>query len=172
MAALLVGTLPVGVCIAQGDVQSGIPLQVFLRNYLKDGSSSEDTTTRYSIAPVALHDSMQVILVYITGRRWCGSGGCTALLLKPEGSSSFKVIDRFTLVRLPIRILPSETNGWHDLAVWVEGGGVSPGYAAVLRFDGRKYPTNPSTAPAFNSAGLPDTAITLPLKEDGAFLYQ
>jgi hypothetical protein len=39
-------------------------------------------------------------------------------------------------------------HGWHNLGVWVGGGGIQPGYEAELRFDGKKYPGNPSVPPA------------------------
>jgi hypothetical protein len=92
-----------------------------------------------------------------------------ALLLKPIGSS-FEVIDRFTLVWLPIRVLPSKTNGWNDLAMRVQGGGILRGYTAVLKFDGHKYPTNPSVAPKL-PAELADAGMEVPLKAEGAPVY-
>jgi hypothetical protein len=145
-------------------------LRTFLQGYLKGPDPTVDRTTRYSTAPVSLDNGTQMELIYLSGQRWCGSGGCTALLLEADGSS-FKVIEKFTLVRLPIRVLPNLTNGWHDLAMWVQGGGIS-GHAAVLRYDGSKYPSNPSVAPATQSAGPPDSGLDLPLKRDGELLYQ
>lgn len=50
--------------------------------------------------------------------------------------------------RLPIRLLTTTTNGWQDLAVSVSGGGIRPGYEVKLAFDGKKYPSNPTIAPA------------------------
>ena len=41
-------------------------------------------------------------------------------------------------------MLSHRTNGWRDLSVLVAGGGIIPGYQAVLQFDGRAYPSNPS----------------------------
>jgi hypothetical protein len=107
-------------------------------------------------------------LVYISGDTWCGSGGCFAVLLKADGSS-FEVVQTFTLARLPIRVLPSVTNGWHDLALWVRGGGV-PGRVAILRYNGSKYPSNPSMAPALKSNELP-IGTDLPLEQSGYLLY-
>jgi hypothetical protein len=107
-------------------------------------------------------------LAYISGQRWCGSGGCAAFILERD-HSSFRVIQEFSLARLPITVLPNRTNGWHDLAMWVRGGGITSPYIAVLRYDGSKYPTNPSTAPALQSAE--NTGRELPLKENGDLLY-
>lgn len=107
-------------------------------------------------------------LVYISGDEWCGSGGCFAVLLEPNGLS-FKVIQKFTLARLPIKILPSLTHGWHDLAMPVQGGGIS-GHVAVLQYNGSKYPSNPSMAPPLKSNDLPSGA-ELPLQQFGDLLY-
>jgi hypothetical protein len=53
-----------------------------------------------------------------------------------------------SIVQLPIRLLPTSTRGWRDIGVTVAGGGINPGYMARLRFDGRRYPSNPSVPPA------------------------
>jgi hypothetical protein len=44
----------------------------------------------------------------------------------------------------PIRVLNTKTNGWHDLAVRVQGGGVVHAYEAELPFNGKSYPISPS----------------------------
>lgn len=149
-----------------GDTQ----LRLFLQKYLQRYPPVLAQGLRYSAASVSLDgDSKRQYLVYLASRWWCGSGGCTALLLEPSGSS-FKVIERFTLARLPIVVLPSETNGWHDIAMPVQGGGIIDGYVAILRFDGHKYPSNPSMAPRL-SEKLADTGVQVPLKEEGDPLH-
>jgi hypothetical protein len=45
-------------------------------------------------------------------------------------------------------VSPHRRNGWNDLIVFVSGGGIQPGYYAVLPFDGKKYPENPTIEPA------------------------
>jgi hypothetical protein len=62
--------------------------------------------------------------------------------------TSYKVISHTTIVRLPIRALRTRTNGWRDIGVFVQGGGIQPGYEAALPFDGAKYPSNPTVPPA------------------------
>jgi len=72
---------------------------------------------------------------------------CSSLVLEPKGSS-FKVITRTTITRLPIRVL-SEKNKWlARFGGLGRGGGIRPGYEARLRFNGKKYPSNPSGPPA------------------------
>ena len=68
------------------------------------------------------------------------------MILVPEGES-YKVITKTTVTELPIRVLSTKTNGWHDLGVWVKGG-PHPGFEAKLKFNGKKYPSNPSVPPA------------------------
>lgn len=43
------------------------------------------------------------------------------------------------------------THGWHDLGVLVVGGGVTAGYEARLRFDGHRYPENPTVPPTIRA---------------------
>lgn len=113
--------------------------------------------------------SPRQVIVYLAGPGWCGTGGCTALLLDPKGTT-FTVIDRFTLARLPIRVLPSTTNGWHDIAMPVEGGGAIGEHLAILRFNGREYPNNPSMAPRLGKESA-DLGMEIPLSARGALVY-
>jgi hypothetical protein len=119
-------------------------LKTFLRSSFADAI---DPTTRYTAASVNLGGAARVLIVYVTGRSWCGTGGCTTLILAPRASSC-KVISVVTVTRLPIRVLTTKTNGWYDISVWVEGGGIQTGYEAKLRFDGKTYPRNPTVRPA------------------------
>lgn len=124
------------------------PLKAYLRSYLSPGAGLPDPTTRITAVTVKTDGGKnKEYIVYVSGSRWCGSGGCTMLILEPIGSS-FKVLGRVTIVQLPIRLLPSMANGHPDIGVRVQGGGVRSGYEAVLSFDGASYPTNPSIPPA------------------------
>jgi len=150
----------VAVAIAAASVWSGlaqersqrgatqrVALEEFLRDYVKD-PDYDYKATRYFAAFVNLRDGKsQQVIVYFTDRYSCGSGGCTTLILEPSGTS-FRVVTALTVVRLPIRVLNTRSNGWHDISVWVQGGGIQPGYQAKLSFDGETYPRNPSTPPA------------------------
>jgi hypothetical protein len=123
-------------------------LKDFLQNYLEISTQNDDRSTKYLYAFVDLDgDGLDEAIVYVTDQEWCGSGGCTTLILAPEGSW-FRVITKITITHPPIRILPIKTNGWFDISVWVQGEGIQPGYEAELCFDGETYPTNPSVPPA------------------------
>lgn len=69
------------------------------------------------------------------------------LVLDPDGQT-YRVVTQLAPVRLPVRALSSQRNGWRDIGVWVGGGGIIHGYEATLTFDGRTYPDNPTVVRA------------------------
>lgn len=141
-------------------------LKSFLKEYLKRYPPLLAQGLHYSAASVSLDGpSEREYFVYLASRWWCGSGGCAALLLEQQGPS-FRVLERFTLARLPIVILPSKSNGWHDISMLVQGGGTTYGREVILRYDGHRYPSNPSMAPEL-PAKLAGQGTVLPLREQG-----
>lgn len=138
-------------CMGQSDSYSPTPgdvasLAAFLQEYAEDDIL--DPSTSYFDAWVDLnHDDRPEVVVYITGRTWCGSGGCFLLVLRSDGAS-YKVVSTMTLVRLPVRLTASTSNGWRNLSVRVAGGGIVEPYDAELAFDGIAYPSNPTVEPA------------------------
>src|SRR6266436_4416791 len=119
-------------------------LKRFLQEYVRLSHLEDDKATRYFHASVDLNgDGKKEVIVYLMGRWWCGSGGCPTLILERE-ADSYKVVTRTTVTRPPIKVLPTISNGWRSISVWVQGGGIRPGYEAELPFDGRTYPSNPS----------------------------
>jgi hypothetical protein len=132
-------------------------LKLFLQKF-DDGKR-----TRYVAAFHDLNDDgMPEAIVYLVGNEWCGSGGCNTLILARD-ATSWKIVTNITITSPPIRILANKSNGWHSIGVWVQGGGIQPGYEAELRFDGQTYPRNPSTPPARRVEGEPagETVILL-----------
>jgi len=97
-------------------------LKSFLQTYLKSSPPSEwDRTTRYVRAFFDLDgDGKPEAIVYVSGRAWCGTGGCRMLILQRNGSS-FQVVARTTVTRPPIRVLETSTHGWRDVSVGVAG---------------------------------------------------
>ena len=130
-------------CLSQA--QSSPALIRFLQDYV--GSSGQSRDTEYTAALVDLRDKgTKEVIVYLSADGWCGTGGCTMLILAPK-DNSYELITKIPIVRLPIRVLTTKTNGWHDISVVVGGGGLSA-YETKLSFDGSSYPENPSIAPA------------------------
>jgi hypothetical protein len=123
-------------------------IRSFLADQFRKEDSTPDKTTRYNLVLVDLNgDGKPEAVVYVSGNSWCGSGGCNMLVLYKQ-KSKYTIVGDTTITRLPIRVLSTKKNGWHDLSVFVAGGGILPGYNAKLSFDGREYPENPSAPPA------------------------
>lgn len=101
-------------------------------------------------------DKKPEIFIYATGRETCGSGGCNLYVLSPKGAG-YQIVMRVSVAQLPIRRLATSTRGWRDLGVFVSGGGAEP-HEARLRFNGKRYPGNPSMAP---SSGDPAGEVVL-----------
>src|SRR5262245_59701953 len=96
VAILALYMLPVAGGLLQPAVQNISPrverLKRFLQGYERNPVSHAKRTTRYAAAFVHLDDDgKEEAIIYLIGPRWCGSGGCSLLILKPNGSS-FKVI--------------------------------------------------------------------------------
>ena len=110
--------------------------------------SGEDPRLRYSVAFTDLNgDGKDEAIVYVTGNHVCGSGGCDLTIYTPAGRS-WRTVTQMSISRPPIGVLSTSTHGWRDIAVYVAGGGILPGYEAQLKFNGQSYPSNPSVAPA------------------------
>jgi len=121
-----------------------------------------DTPLRYSAAFAHLNDTKNVyVIVYVEGRLWCGSGGCPLVIFVRDGKS-WKEISETSITRPPICVLSQKSHGWNSIGVWVEGGGILPGYMAGLPFDGKKYPSNPSVPPAFHVKSGSACEIVMP----------
>lgn len=91
-------------------------------------------------------DGHKDALVLLQNPSWCGTGGCTLLIF--EGcKGSFRFVSRSSLIRSPLLVSDAKTMGWRDLVVVVSGGGLAPKKVA-LKFNGRKYPLNPSVQKA------------------------
>ncbi len=145
--APFVGVMCVAVsCLAQSASETHAESQKdSLKNFLQSyvGPATEGAkTTRYSSALVDLGDDRTLqVIVYLTSGGWCGSGGCTMLVLDPKGSS-YKVVARIPTVRLPIWVLTTKSNGWHDIRVSRR--------VPVLTFDGKAYRSSPSASSRLN----------------------
>jgi hypothetical protein len=136
-----------GPALGQDNVQAGrdASLKKALRAWDKD---DDDRSVRYIVGFYDLNgDGKDEAIAQLLNSSWCGTGGCTTLVLVRRGDS-WRVISDISVVQLPIRVLARTSHGWHSLGVWVQGGGIQPGYEAEIPFDGRKYANNPTLPPA------------------------
>lgn len=170
------GVLSSSECVAGQPRPPTATEELSLKSFLQDYFGSRRKIapyrpTRYAAAFVKLgEDNKEKAIVYMMGDDWCGSGGCSTYILDPQGAS-FRVISAMTIVHLPIRMLDSQTHGWHDLGVWEQGGGILPGYEALLPFNGTKYPGNPSMPPARRLHGKAKGTMVIPTTAEGTPLF-
>jgi len=134
----------------------------FLQGYIRKAHLPPGQAAFASAEVAVGAGRLEEVLVYLEGQDWCGSGGCTMLVLAPA-RGAFTIIGRTTLVRLPIRVLPENSNSRADLAVHVQGGGILNAYEARLRFNGENYPSNPTVPPASRIAGAVQSHPAIPL---------
>ncbi len=174
LSQVVCSTLLIMTCVGQGREQaaaespvSETSLRNFLRWYLRIAACSEDLTTKYSASWVDLNgDGSREAVVYITGRKWCGSGGCTMLVLTRE-KAGYRVVTKIPITRPPIRVLSETSHGWRKIGVWMEGGGIQPGYEAELRFDGRTYQLVASIPPAGRLANKTEGEVVVSSAQEG-----
>lgn len=141
-----------GQCLASAGISpqegSTEKLRDFLRSYLNQGGGQPDRTTRVSIISTPLQsEAAKEQIVYVTGRGWCGSGGCTLLILEPS-ADTFKVLGDLSAVQLPVKILPGFKNGHPSISVRARGIKVGSEYRMKLSFDGGNYPSDATLPPA------------------------
>lgn len=86
------------------------------------------------------NDGEKEIFVGFNGMDFCGNAGCDAYLLSHDGD----VITKFTIVQYPIIISDSKSkDNWQDLIV------KSRGVDYLVKWNGKKYPSNPSMEPKY-----------------------
>lgn len=111
-----------------------------------DGGSSSEPF-RYHYNTIDLNgDGKLDALVDISSPSYCGSGGCPILVFKGDGKN-FVLVTEMSVSHSPVFVAETRTKGWSDLLMEVYGGGAKP-YFALLRFDGKTYPENPTVEPA------------------------
>jgi hypothetical protein len=107
-----------------------------------DAGSDDTFWSRYYYNRVDLNgDGRPEVIVYLFGTYTCGTGGCDTLIFRQTGEG-YELVADISLTRNPIIVSEHKTNGWNDLIIMVAGGGIQPGYYAVLPFDGKTYPDN------------------------------
>jgi hypothetical protein len=117
-------------------------IKAVVEQYLiKKDPSANPADMTYKVALADLNgDQYQDALVLMTGSYWCGNAGCNLLVFKgTDKTAGFQFVSDSTLVRDPIIVSDTVTNGWHDLILDVKS--VSN---VALKYDGKTYPSNPS----------------------------
>ena len=90
-------------------------------------------------------DSLVDALAFAADPDWCGSGGCTLLIIEAipevdhEELGAYAVAGEIGMVSGPIVMSAAQHYGWHDLVVHDE-----EGTRRRLSFDGETYPVSPA----------------------------
>lgn len=125
------------------ETNSDDALSLKIGNYLKTNYLSEadlrvisTDQRRFQFSTTDLNfDGIDEIFVYLNSSYFCGSGGCTFLLL----DKSLTLITQFTVTGTPILVSNEIENGWKKLYL------VSNGYREMIyNTQNKSYPTNPS----------------------------
>lgn len=120
----------------------GSDIVLGVSNFLKNEFLTEadlkvmtDTDRQFKLYTVDLNgDGKKETFVSLEGTYFCGSGGCTMLLL----DSTYKLITKFTVMQGAIFVEPTVENDWKVLTV--KSGGE---WKKLVYADGT-YPSNPS----------------------------
>lgn len=83
-------------------------------------------------------DNIPEAIVYLVGPHWCGTGGCTLMILKQE-NGKWQLMSKIPTVNTPIHILASKDQQWQDLFVVQVGGGELTAKTVLINFKAGKY---------------------------------
>lgn len=122
---------------ASDDDQMAANIKNFLTlDYLKnDLSLMTENDRKFQFYKVDINgDKKDEYFVNLMSPYFCGTGGCTVVLLDHESN----VINRFTVMETPIYLENNKTNKWKNILVF------SKGKLKVLEYKNGKYPSNPS----------------------------
>lgn len=111
------------------------------------GKLADAGDVRYDIGWFDLDgDGREEAIVLVTGADWCGTGGCTLMVLRQD-ADSWRVVSQTPGCRKPVVLSDGKTNGWRDLAVVSQGGGNLEQKMTVLKVKTHAYVKYPEMAP-------------------------
>lgn len=118
--------------------QAPSPLVNAVRDYAaRVGADTRTQEFRHALTDLD-HDGVDDALVLLLGADWCGTGGCTLLVLQ-GGQNGFRLVSASSVTEEPVRVSTRERrHGWSSLIVNSRKGEV------LMRFDGQRYPSNAS----------------------------
>lgn len=127
LSSVLLGSSPC--CIADSPSQLNAAVRAFTKEAGKPA---------YRYAQVDLNGDGQADALVLLRGDYCGSGGCTLLVFRGS-PGGFALVSSSTISNEPIGVVDERRHGWKTLLVTSRG--VGP---VLLRFNGTKYPLNPS----------------------------
>lgn len=140
-------------------------IQLTMRDKLKDDLSKNLVDSFSRTFKYAEHDlngdGKNEILVGTTGPYFCGSGGCSIYLLDDQGN----IINVFSVSDYPVVVDTKKTNGWSNLFIPTKG------THHVMKFDGKKYPSNPSVQPKLGTVPGDDLVRLIDWEKSTAYTF-
>lgn len=126
---------------AATNAQTAEKVRKFLQTEFKkdvDSKALQDNDKKFIQFEFDINDDgKKEIFVGLNGPYFCGTGGCTQYILNEDGTK----LANFTVSDYPVVIDNTKTNGYKDLFI------MSGGKYRIVKFDGKTYPSNPSTLP-------------------------
>lgn len=114
---------------------------------MNNDNIKDDVNDRYIYFYEDLNDDKKdEIIVFLWGDNYSGTGGGTLMIF----NNKYNLISKTTVVNMPIIISKNKTNGYRDIIVKVEGGGVYKEFYSVLQYENNKYPLNASVQEQIN----------------------
>lgn len=131
------------------DAPTAAAAQQTLLHYVSPFDATADASL-WSFAWADLNgDGLKDAVAFSRDEDWCGSSGCTLLVLEAvpkedqEELGPFHVAAEVAVVAGPVQLLASRHHGWADLSVVDE-----VGRTVRLAFDGESYPFSPAAGTA------------------------
>lgn len=138
---MIISILIVGFNSKNKEVDNNKPNKKLEKIIMNNDNISEDNKDRYIYFHEDLNDDKKdEILVFLWGDNYSGTGGGTLMIF----NNKYDLISRTTVVNMPIIISKNKTNGYKDIMVKVEGGGVYKGFYSLLKYENKRYPLNAS----------------------------
>src|SRR3989442_9054464 len=122
--------------------------------YVEKRGDHERPQFRYALTDLD-GDGRADAIVLLLGGNWCGSGGCNMLVFR-AAANGFTLVSASTITNEPIRVSPEKSHGWRTLIVFAKGKG-----DVLMRFDGRRYPLNPSAQPKATAAQVSAALVVM-----------
>ncbi|WP_343343318.1 hypothetical protein [Terrisporobacter petrolearius] len=138
---MIISILIVGFNSKNKEVDNNKPNKKLEKIIMNNDNITEDNKDRYIYFHEDLNDDKKdEILVFLWGDNYSGTGGKTLMVF----NNKYDLISRTTVVNMPIIISKNKTNGYKNIMVKVEGGGVYKGFYSLLKYENKRYPLNAS----------------------------
>lgn len=125
-----------------------------VQDYVEKKGEHERPQFQYALIDLN-GDGSDDAIVLLLGPSWCGSGGCTMLVFRGT-KDKFTFVSGSTITYEPIRVSPEKAQGWKTLIVYSKGKG-----DVLMRFNGDRYPLNPSMQPKATPAQIGAAQIVM-----------